>query len=107
MDEVITDMEEMEGKKRLYKVGEYGQPVEELLGIAGGRTAVQFKNMLFSAFSEDEVLGPVRMVLEYHPAHRPEGNFGPTIWYRISLCGEEFSETLSGETLAEAESAFS
>ncbi|MDO8452042.1 MAG: hypothetical protein Q7S76_04205, partial [bacterium] len=84
-----------------------GQPITELLGIAGERTAIQFKDMLFSAFTEEEVISPVRIVLEYHPPHRPDGNFGPVIWYRISMCGEECSEELSGESLAEADSAFS
>lgn len=103
----IEEIEEVfEEGARPYKCVENGQPVTELLGIAGERTAIQFKDMLFSAFSEDEVLGPVRIVLEYHPAHRPEGNFGPVIWYRISMCGEVFSEELSGDSLTEAESAF-
>ena len=89
------------------KLGPNGQPIEELLGIAGERTAVMFKDMLFTAFDEDEVVGPVRIILEYHPAHRPVGSFGPVIWYRISTCGKEYSEELSGDSLTRAESAFS
>ena len=96
----------MTNKKKVKK-NEYGQPIEELLGIAGERTALRFHDMLFSAFSEEEVISPVRIVLEYHPPHRPIGNFGPVIWYRISMCGEEYSEELSGDSLAEEESASS
>lgn len=95
----------MANKKK--KVDEYGQPIEELLGIAGERTAVQFQYMLFSAFGEDDLHSPVRITIEYHPRHRPGGDFGPVIWYRIDSCGEEFTETLSGPSLRDAEAAFS